>query len=51
MNDFLSDSRPTYAEVDLSALRSNFASVREAVPADCGILAVVKADAYGHVWG
>lgn len=47
-NDFLSDSRPTFAEVDLAALRDNFARVRQAVPADCGILAVVKADAYGH---
>jgi len=48
INDFLSDSRPTYAEIDLAALRGNFAQVRQSVPPGCGILAVVKADAYGH---
>ena len=47
MDSFL-DSRPTYAEIDLAALRDNFAQVRQAVPPGCGILAVVKADAYGH---
>ncbi|HYS43958.1 MAG TPA: alanine racemase [Geobacteraceae bacterium] len=42
------ESRPTIAEIDLSALRHNFQEVKKAVPAGCGILAVVKADAYGH---
>jgi alanine racemase len=42
------DSRPTIAEIDLAALRHNFQQVRNAIPANCGILAVVKADAYGH---
>lgn len=42
------DSRPTVAEIDLSALRHNFSLVRRMVPPGCGILAVVKADAYGH---
>ncbi len=42
------DSRPTIAEIDLVALRHNFAQVREAAGEGCGILAVVKADAYGH---
>jgi alanine racemase len=42
------DSRPTIAEIDLDALHHNFAQVRNAIPAGCGILAVVKADAYGH---
>lgn len=42
------DSRPTIAEIDLSALRHNFGAVRERTPPACGILAVVKADAYGH---
>jgi len=42
------DSRPTIAEIDLSALRHNFEQVRRAVPPSCGVLAVVKADAYGH---
>jgi len=44
----MSDSRPTVAEIDLSALRYNYGQVRRAVPPACGILAVVKADAYGH---
>ncbi len=42
------DSRPTIAEIDLEALRHNFAEVRKAAGEGCGILAVVKADAYGH---
>lgn len=42
------DSRPTIAEIDLAALRHNFEQVQRAVPAGCGILAIVKADAYGH---
>jgi alanine racemase len=42
------DSRPTYAEIDLAVLRRNYDRVRAAIPPDCGLLAVVKADAYGH---
>ena len=42
------ESRPTFAEIDLAALRHNFQQVKKAIPAGCGILAVVKADAYGH---
>jgi len=42
------ESRPTFAEIDLAALRHNFQEVKRTVPAGCGILAVVKADAYGH---
>lgn len=42
------DSRPTFAEIDLSALRSNYKLVRSAISPQAGILAVVKADAYGH---
>jgi len=44
----MSDSRPTVAEIDLAALRHNYIQVRQAVAPECGILAVVKADAYGH---
>ncbi len=44
----MSDSRPTVAEIDLAALRYNYDQVRKAIPSGCGILAVVKADAYGH---
>jgi len=44
----MSDSRPTVAEIDLAALRYNYGQVRQAIAPECGILAVVKADAYGH---
>ncbi len=40
--------RPTRAEIDLAALRHNFEQVRSQVGGQAGILAVVKADAYGH---
>jgi len=42
------DSRPTLAEIDLAALRHNYFEIRRTDPRSCGILAVVKADAYGH---
>jgi len=42
------DSRPTLAEIDLAALRHNYFQIRRSVTETCGILAVVKADAYGH---
>ena len=40
-------SRPLYAQVNLTALRSNLAQVRSRAP-DSQVLAVVKANAYGH---
>jgi alanine racemase len=40
--------RPTVAEVSLSALRHNCRRVRELVGPGVAVLAVVKADAYGH---
>ncbi|MBQ5972821.1 MAG: alanine racemase [Oscillospiraceae bacterium] len=43
--DFL---RRTWAEIDLAALRENYALLRGRVPAGAGTIAVVKADAYGH---
>ncbi|QSV46158.1 alanine racemase [Geobacter benzoatilyticus] len=42
------ESRPTIAEIDLAALRDNFSLVQRTVPPGCGLLAIVKADAYGH---
>jgi len=42
------DSRPTVAEINLAALRFNYSIVAQRAPQGCGILAVVKADAYGH---
>ncbi len=40
--------RPTWAEIDLDALVHNFQEVRRIVSQEVKILAVVKADAYGH---
>ncbi|MEM7697275.1 MAG: alanine racemase [Verrucomicrobiota bacterium] len=37
-----------WAEVDLKALRANARVCQELAGPDCGILGVVKADAYGH---
>lgn len=49
----MSDLRTDYydrscVEIDLDALRHNFAEIRKVTSPDAGILAVVKADAYGH---
>src|SRR5512147_1942069 len=41
-------TRPTRVEIDLDALRFNLQQVRQRVGPACEILAVVKADAYGH---
>jgi alanine racemase len=41
-------TRPTRVEIDCDALRFNLAQVRRTVGTGCEILAVVKADAYGH---
>ena len=43
-----SGRRPTWALVDLDALASNFRWVRGRVPQGVRVMAVVKADAYGH---
>lgn len=40
--------RPTYVEIDLAAIRHNFLEVRRRLGPAGRILAVVKADAYGH---
>jgi alanine racemase len=40
--------RPTWAEINLDALAANYRSVRERVGPAIRIMAVVKADAYGH---
>ncbi len=39
---------PVWAEVDLDAVAENVKTVRSLLAADCCLLAVVKADAYGH---
>ncbi|NLH50961.1 MAG: alanine racemase [Myxococcales bacterium] len=40
--------RPTFAWINLDALEHNFRVLRKRLGADIGIMAVVKADAYGH---
>ncbi|HEX8285169.1 MAG TPA: alanine racemase [Pyrinomonadaceae bacterium] len=44
----LAGGRPTWAEIDLDALASNFREVRARVGAGVKVMGVVKADAYGH---
>jgi alanine racemase len=41
-------SARTWVEVDLGAIARNLAALRGRLPESCGILMVVKADAYGH---
>lgn len=43
-----SQGRPTVAEVDLGALAFNYRQIKKRIPRGTNILAVVKADAYGH---
>src|ERR1043166_544981 len=40
--------RPTWAEIDLQQLASNFNRVKQRVGTTARIMAVVKANAYGH---
>ncbi len=40
--------RPTWADIDLDALAVNFHTIRRLVGANVKVMAVVKADAYGH---
>ncbi len=47
MKDIFNSLR-TWVEVDLDALKSNFDAVRKNLPEKTKILAVVKANAYGH---
>ncbi len=41
-------SRPTWAEIDLSALRHNVRGIRQRVGGKTQIMGIVKANAYGH---
>ena len=41
-------SRPTWAEIDLNQLAANFRRVKQRVAATARVMAVVKANAYGH---
>src|SRR5688572_24299350 len=40
--------RPTWAEVDLDAFSRNVAAVASRIPRESKLVAVLKADAYGH---
>ena len=40
--------RPTWAEINLSALRHNFRTMSSLVGDQTTVCAVIKADAYGH---
>ena len=40
--------RPTWAQIDLKALAGNFRSIKALLNRDVKVMAVVKADAYGH---
>src|SRR3990167_6420497 len=42
------DGRPTYVEIDLDRLAKNFRAIRDWIGPSSKILAVVKANAYGH---
>ena len=44
----ISGRRPTWAEIDLDALAANFHIVKDRVGPDVNVMAVVKANAYGH---
>lgn len=39
---------PIFAEIDLAAFRHNLAEIKKIISPDTGIIAVIKADAYGH---
>jgi len=43
-----SSGRPTVGEVDLRALEFNYRQIQKRIPERVKVLAVVKADAYGH---
>jgi alanine racemase len=40
--------RPTFAEIDLGAIRHNLRRIKQLIGRDTKILGIVKADAYGH---
>lgn len=48
LDQFQTIGRPTWAEIDLENLAVNFSSIKKRVGAERRIMAVVKANAYGH---
>ncbi|KJZ89031.1 hypothetical protein ClosIBUN13A_CONTIG227g03524 [Clostridium sp. IBUN13A] len=48
MTDFMEEYKRTYVEVNLDAINNNINEVKRCIGFDVKILAVIKADAYGH---
>jgi alanine racemase len=48
MKVFTGFGRPTVAEIDLRSLEFNYRQLKKRIPKGVKVLAVVKADAYGH---
>jgi alanine racemase len=48
MKKSIPSGRPTVGEVDLGALEFNYRQIKKRIPEGVKVLAVVKADAYGH---
>src|SRR5215510_6267700 len=44
----MDQQRPTWAEISLSALKHNYLTIRNHLGASAQLMAVVKANAYGH---
>jgi alanine racemase len=47
-DEVLSGMRPTWAEIDVSAFARNVDAIASRLPKDSRLIAVMKADAYGH---
>lgn len=47
-NNLPTDTDRAYAEVDLDSLRHNIMTIKSILPKKCELMAVVKANAYGH---
>lgn len=45
---FSKNARPVWAEISLPQLRKNYEAIRQRVGERCDVMAVVKANAYGH---
>ena len=39
---------PTYASINLTALAHNLSCIKQYLAPDCQVMAIVKANAYGH---
>lgn len=48
MSETLNPAPDLWVEVNLSALRHNLSAVRESLPPDVGVMAIVKGNGFGH---